>query len=450
MKTIVVCFLACALFSSNAYAQEQPQPSQNHGDWTGSTEQKLWGLMTVWSEAKYGYPSFDARPDLDWDARVQEFIPRVIAATDIESYYLVLMEFARAIADGHTEVIPPWGRMNPANDMPPIEIQVVMDQFVIARVGDTDEISGQEVRPGLRIIDIDGTPVRTYFQENVLRYRSWGASHADDAITIWYLLRGPEGSTVSLGVEDEGGSRRHITLTRDSMNRDGSPFHYRIIHWLMIDPALETRKHSDDILYVRVSRFGDPDQADEFFSLIDTLDESVVRGMIIDVRYNLGGQSSVSEAMTGALIAEPVSSAIWRYPHATAARRAWGREPVWSESSNRIEPREGKRFLGPLVILTGPASSSTAEDFVLSLHAAQRAVIVGERTAGTSGNPLTVGLPGGGSFRFSTFKATYPDGREYVGLGILPDVEVSPTPEDIARGYDPVLQRGIAAIRELK
>jgi C-terminal processing protease CtpA/Prc len=77
-------------------------------------------------------------------------------------------------------------------------------------------------------------------------------------------------------------------------------------------------------------------------------------------------------------------------------------------------------------------------------------VIVGERTAGTSGNPLEVALPGGGTFRFSTLKATYPDGREYVGLGIVPDVEVSPTREDIAQRIDRVLEEGIAVIQRVE
>jgi len=56
--------------------------------------------MTIWSEAKYNFPWFDKRPGLDWDAKVQEYIPRVIAAQDIESYYRVLTEFAVLLQDG--------------------------------------------------------------------------------------------------------------------------------------------------------------------------------------------------------------------------------------------------------------------------------------------------------------------------------------------------------------
>ena len=95
-----------------------------------------------------------------------------------------------------------------------------------------------------------------------------------------HLLRGPGGSTVALSVEDENGSRRTIKLTRNSLNRDGTPFHYRIIHWLMIDPVLVTRDLSDGILYARISRFDDELLVDGFFSLIDSLDASRVKEML--------------------------------------------------------------------------------------------------------------------------------------------------------------------------
>jgi hypothetical protein len=41
----------------------------------------------------------------------------------------------------------------------------------------------------------------------------------------------------------------------------------------------------------------------------------------------------------------------------------------------------------------------------------------------------------------------FPDGREFVGIGISPDVEVHPTQKDLLKGTDPVLQKGIDVIR---
>ena len=73
-------------------------------------------------------------------------------------------------------------------------------------------------------------------------------------------------------------------------------------------------------------------------------------------------------------------------------------------------------------------------------------VLVGERTAGSTGNPLRVPLPGGGNFRVVTVRCVYPDGREFVGTGIQPDIEVHPTQQDIHDGYDRVLAGGVKEI----
>jgi len=40
---------------------------------------------------------------------MQEFLPRVIAAEDIDDYYDVLSEFAALLKDGHTGVNRPGG-----------------------------------------------------------------------------------------------------------------------------------------------------------------------------------------------------------------------------------------------------------------------------------------------------------------------------------------------------
>ncbi len=65
------------------------------------------------------------------------------------------------------------------------------------------------------------------------------------------------------------------------------------------------------------------------------------------------------------------------------------------------------------------------------------------------GNAGTV--PGGGGAAICTKWDTYPDGREFVGVGVIPDVEVYPTQAEVAAGLwsggkDPVLDRGVAVL----
>jgi C-terminal processing protease CtpA/Prc len=138
----------------------------------------------------------------------------------------------------------------------------------------------------------------------------------------------------------------------------------------------------------------------------------------------------------------------WKSLSYVPAHRSWGRPTGWLEGGPAvIEPRNGKKYAGPLVVLTGPGTFSAAEDFLVPLQYAKRAILVGEKTAGSTGNPIRIPLPGGGMFMVVSKRDMFPDGREFVGIGISPDLEVHPTQKDLLKGTDPVLQKGIDVIR---
>jgi C-terminal processing protease CtpA/Prc len=57
-------------------------------------------------------------------------------------------------------------------------------------------------------------------------------------------------------------------------------------------------------------------------------------------------------------------------------------------------------------------------------------------------------MPGGGSARVCTKKDTYPDGREFVGYGVKPDIEVRTTLKDYLENTDPALQKAIEYLKK--
>ena len=435
------------VLTAGAWGQDQAEAPAD--DWTGTPEQKVAGLAAIWAEAKYAFPSFEQVPDLDWDQSFQEFIPRVIGTENVDEYYWTLMEFAGLLRDGHTSVLPPWGYLRPDYDNPPLEVQIVEDAFIVARAAETPELEAGGIRVGVEILEIDGVDARTYFEDSVNRYYPRGSGHANDAVNVVYLLRGPAGSQVvhpAANVLDTSGSERDVTLTRNWMTPDAGPFFPRILQSLMADPAMQTEVLTGGALYIRIGNFENPAMGDQFLLLIDGLEEGETNGLIIDLRFCLGGRSDIAEKMISALIDAPVSSPHWRYPHYVAAERNWGHAPEWSIESKMIPARDGRRFMGPVVILTSGVTGSTAEDFVISLREAGRAVLVGERTAGSAGNPIDRALPGGGTFRMATFRAYLPDGGEYVGIGVTPDVEVRSSRQDIHDGIDAVMEAGLDAL----
>lgn len=97
----------------------------------------------------------------------------------------------------------------------------------------------------------------------------------------------------------------------------------------------------------------------------------------------------------------------------------------------------------PIVVLAGASTYSAAEDFLVAWKSSGRGKTVGEPTGGSTGQPLFFSLPGGGSARICTKRDTFPDGSEWVGKGIEPDVVVRPTIASIRGGQDPVLDAAV-------
>lgn len=63
---------------------------------------------------------------------------------------------------------------------------------------------------------------------------------------------------------------------------------------------------------------------------------------------------------------------------------------------------------------------SAAEDTAAAFKLMQRGPIVGVASGGRSGQPLSLPLLGGGSARICIKRDTYPDGRNFVGVGVHP------------------------------
>jgi hypothetical protein len=100
-------------------------------------------------------------------------------------------------------------------------------------------------------------------------------------------------------------------------------------------------------------------------------------------------------------------------------------------------------FRGPVAVLIGPQCMSSCEAFVLMMRQAERAVLVGARTRGASGNPQPHELGNGVTVWLPSWRATDADGRPFEGVGIAPDVEVG---ADASRGGDPVLRAALARL----
>jgi carboxyl-terminal processing protease len=403
-------------------------------------DEKIAGLAHFWSEAKYNFAWFDKLPDLDWDSKMLEFLPRVRATKSTAEYYRVMMEFAALLKDGHTDITVPRELSNEFASWPSVRLALVEGRVLVARVLSDETLQQAGVRRGIELTDVEGLPVREYAARFVAPSQT-GSSEQDreHRTLVNALLAGPRDSRVRLRFRDEQGRTFEVSATRfspgDLNRRDTAPRTGRF----------EFRPIDDGrIAYVALNSFIDGAIVGDFEKAWPEIRKAPA--LILDVRANSGGSSGYGNQILGYLAAKGGPVAATRTRLYRPAFRAWGRGEAWQEQTWSIDAK-GEGYPGRMVLLTSPYTFSAAEDFASSFDTLNAGIIIGEPTGGSTGQPLSFRLPGGGYARVCTLQERYADGREFVGTGIQPKIRVAPAVEDFRAGKDTVLDAALAYLR---
>ena len=395
--------------------------------------ERVAGFARLWSEVKYNFAFFDQVPELDWDQVLEEYLPQVMEEQQFDEYYRLLQQCIARLQDGHTGV---WPRTGPVMDRPPLLIRSVEDKAIIVDLGTSEDIEKAELKRGDEITHIDGRSVQEILEQDVYPYIFASTPQGRDLEAYGKLLEGPRDSPVNIRIRSLNGATRDLTLTRRSKWEEKP--------WTQLS-NFEYKERSDGIIYVALRTFGSEEVVKQFDQIFQKVRKAT--GLIIDVRENGGGSTSNAHGIISYLTDRPLKGSHWRTRQYMPSFRAWGQEEKWHEGEHDpVQPGEESPFLGPLMVLIGPGTVSAAEDFLIPLHHSGRATLVGERTAGTTGQPLLIDLTGGRA-RICTKRDIYPDRREFVGIGVIPDVEVHPTREDFANGRDAILEKGLEVLR---
>ncbi len=402
------------------------------------------GFVRLWSEVKYNFAFFDQVPEVDWDQVLIDYLPKVQKAENTFEYYRILKQCIALLKDGHTSVSGP---SNEPDCNLPIRIRILQGKAIITDVIALQQLDSSvnqqalekaNIEPGDEITHIDGRTIKEILQEDLYPYISASTPQWLNVKASPELLKGPQNSTAVLQITKPDGRQQEISFIRKHYTFKYKPNQF------------DVQQLDGQILYINLNSFSSEQIVRQFESALPQILES--KGLILDVRRNGGGSSGNGADIIRYLIDKPIDNTNWKTPQHIAAYKAWDRKNEnWHYGSKRtLQPRADKIFSGPVIVLTSAHTFSAAEDFTVVLHAAKRALIVGERTGGSTGQPQIVdNLPGGGSARICTKWDTYPDGRDFVGVGVIPDVEIYPTPQDIAAGKDTILLEGIRQMKAL-
>ena len=161
---------------------------------------------------------------------------------------------------------------------------------------------------------------------------------------------------------------------------------------------------------------------------------ALCRGLIIDIRNNGGGNLTTAEILAGRFVQE--KTLVSYLQHKTGK----GHSDFSSLEARYLEPSSKIRWHKPVCVLTNRSVFSAANDFAVMMHALPNVKLVGDRTGGGSGLPMSNSLPNGWSIRFSACPM-YDRNKQHTEFGIDPDVPVALTDEATAQGIDLIIEK---------
>ncbi|MEZ4647352.1 MAG: S41 family peptidase [Candidatus Eisenbacteria bacterium] len=375
---------------------------------------RLAGVIMLWNIAQHFYPNF-GYIDVDWPAILPWALRECAIAPDREAFADILAQMLVPLQDGHAGVYPFY-----RDDSGHVPFDV---EIVDGRVWVSGSVLPQ-IHVGDELLAIDGSPVnaRLVAIGNGVSAATAGSHRVR---TLDRLLRGRIGETWRCTFGHDG-QAYSIDVALENI---GS-VHGRIAESRR--PAIADL--GSGILYVDVTRI---DEA-AFRGTLPAL--AAARGIIIDCR---GYPEEFGPEWLGHWLVGPARSLVWNVPVDAAPDRTartfrvrdWG-----------VEPR-APHIAAPTVFLTNAEAISRAETYLSIVKDAKLGTIVGSRTAGTNGNMVGFALPGGLRITMSGMAVEKRNGDTFHGVGIEPDVEVTPTVRDVRDGVDTVLERGLDVLR---
>ncbi|HMO14141.1 MAG TPA: S41 family peptidase [Pirellulaceae bacterium] len=290
-----------------------------------------------------------------------------------------------------------------------VELNTSNNEIKIVGVIPNGPAGGAEIYAGDKIVMIDGELVSELGSER-------GAD----------MLRGPEGSTITIQIESPDSSVRMVTLKR---RRVAIP---SVDSVRMVDPEA-------GIGLIRITNF-QKSTTQDFDAALWKLQRQGMKCLIVDLRGNPGGLLNCAVDLvdrfvsTGVIVSTKGRNPLEDFVHYAKATGTW-----------RV----------PLVVLVDDNSASASEIFAAAIQDHNRGIIVGEQSYGKGSVqgifPLNIN---GAGIRLTTAKFYSPSGRSISDFGVVPQVVVNTVAKPsvgqfTAEDTDAILRSGIQAARQM-
>jgi carboxyl-terminal processing protease len=364
---------------------------------------------------------------VDWDELRERLRPLAAEAESSAAFYAVIRRLTGTLRDAHTRVYAPEEKFDWEHPRY-LGVGILVREIAGQPVVSTVEADSAAARAGLRAGDL----LKSIDEESALKVFARRLSEQSSSTVAAARLRamatlfeGAQGSLVKVVWVDKTGKERAASLRRE---------------WRTREIKLSVRRQ-DDVGVIAFDAFTSS-VAVEFLRALRTSLRGV-RGLVIDLRGNGGGEAEAMAEMASAFL---------------VAGRSLGR---FTDRAGRValEPHARTRMLYgadeiernglPLILLTSERTASAAEIFVAALKEAGRATVVGTNTCGCV---LAIRrrhqLPDGGVLDVSEMDYRTAAGTRLEGTGLAPDEKVLVERKDFFNDYDRALSLALKLLKE--
>jgi len=358
-----------------------------------------------------------------FDANYKQYLGAILHTEDRREFDLASMALVAELHDGHSWFYDRW--LDETSGSPigfmayPLE-----GKWTVVRT----QLSS--VQPGDVIISLNNRPIEEFFEHN---RRFVSASSDRDAGVSFFDTPAIFPDKFSLTLADG----RTVSIDRKNDKKIPPPVAVTEGRWLV----------ENSIAYIKVPTFHGIQTQAQALNYLDKFHDA--KTVILDVRGNPG--TGLPAVLQRALMGRPYQS--WSEStteHGGGLLRNYAAgypgHITTTFTDNVINSRESA-YAGRLILLTDRVCSCACEDFVMPFKYSRRATLVGETTAGTFSMTRHVDYDNGMILNISAVRHTFPDGSQFEGVGITPDVAVPLTADDLRSHRDPVLQKALELAR---
>ena len=172
-----------------------------------------------------------------------------------------------------------------------------------------------------------------------------------------------------------------------------------------------------------------------------TRDFNALKGIIIDIRDNPGGEDSIAITIINRFC-DRKQVAFHRKTKIGPGKNDFTPLMTWY-----LEPQGDTQFTGPIVLLTCDAVYSGGEVFALAIKQLPHVTIIGDHTNGIFSYQLEKKLPNGWEYCLSYQVYLSADMVCYEGKGVPADIELFNKKANIENDIDPLITRALRVLK---